>query len=208
MSIQELARDCAQLFASSDILQLESKALIAGLEAQKIRFKVWAGNLGVFAYERAFADFRLRNDPIPRGLLTSLLTQLAKKLRMFSDTSEITTFEPLVLESEAEISDSGSSIASLVIEEETDSEEESREAEARKLHSKTCWPRFGDHQFVVGGSLSLGEYLPGNVNGDNNVLIRVTGLRSHAIIPFSYRLLIVFYALTLDPVCWGSAAEA
>jgi hypothetical protein len=33
------------------------------------------------------------------------------------------------------------------------------------------------------------------------------GLRSHAIIAFSYRLLIVFYALTLDPVCRESAAE-
>ncbi|KAL2800835.1 hypothetical protein BJX66DRAFT_290287, partial [Aspergillus keveii] len=83
MSIQELARDCAQLFACSDILQQESKALIAGLEAQKSRFKVWAGDLGVFANERASADFRLRNDPIPRGLLKGLLTHLAKKLRMF-----------------------------------------------------------------------------------------------------------------------------
>jgi hypothetical protein len=53
----------------------------------------------------------------------------------------------------------------------------------------------------------LGEFLPGNVGGDNNILHRVTGLRSHAIIAFSYRLLIVFYALTLDPVCWGYAAE-
>jgi hypothetical protein len=51
---------------------------------------------------------------------------------MFPDTSEITIFEPLVLESEAEISDSGSPIASLVIEEETDSEGESGEAEAQE----------------------------------------------------------------------------
>ncbi|OGM49509.1 hypothetical protein ABOM_001748 [Aspergillus bombycis] len=54
--------------------------------------------------------------------------------------------------------------------------------------------------FVVGGILSSGEYLPGGVGGNENVVIRVTGSRSHAVIAFSY-LLIIIYALTLAPVC-------
>ncbi|KAL2835102.1 general substrate transporter [Aspergillus cavernicola] len=60
--------------------------------------------------------------------------------------------------------------------------------------------------FVVGGVLSAGEYVPGGVGGNENVLIRVTGPKSHTVIAFSY-LLIIFYALTLAPVCWVYAAE-
>ncbi|KAE8147894.1 general substrate transporter [Aspergillus avenaceus] len=60
--------------------------------------------------------------------------------------------------------------------------------------------------FVVGGILSSGEYVPDGVGGNPNVLIRVTGPRSHTVIAFSY-LLIIFYALTLAPVCWVYAAE-
>ncbi|KAL4939447.1 hypothetical protein BDV06DRAFT_214276 [Aspergillus oleicola] len=58
--------------------------------------------------------------------------------------------------------------------------------------------------FVVGGILSSGEYVLGGVDGNENVLIRVTGPKSHTVIAFSYLL---FYALTLAPVCWVYAAE-
>lgn len=62
-------------------------------------------------------------------------------------------------------------------------------------------------QFVVGGVLgSYGEYIPGGVEGDLNVLIRVTGSPSNVVIAFSY-LLIIVYALTLAPVAWVYAAE-
>ncbi|KAK2806745.1 hypothetical protein FQN50_005743 [Emmonsiellopsis sp. PD_5] len=60
--------------------------------------------------------------------------------------------------------------------------------------------------FIVGGILSAGEYVPGGVDGNLNVLIRVTGSKSHAVIAFSYMLIIV-YALTLAPVAWVYAAE-
>lgn len=60
--------------------------------------------------------------------------------------------------------------------------------------------------FVVGGVLSAGEYVPEGVDGNLNVLIRVTGSKSHTVIAFSY-LLIIIYALTLAPVAWVYAAE-
>jgi hypothetical protein len=60
--------------------------------------------------------------------------------------------------------------------------------------------------FVVCGVLSAGEYVPGGVDGNLNVLIRVTGSKGSTVIAFSY-LLIIVYALTLAPVCWVYAAE-
>ncbi|KAF7190459.1 High-affinity glucose transporter [Pseudocercospora fuligena] len=60
--------------------------------------------------------------------------------------------------------------------------------------------------FVVGGILSAGEYVPDGVDGNPNVLIRVTGAKANTVIAFCY-LLIIIYALTLAPVCWVYAAE-
>jgi hypothetical protein len=48
--------------------------------------------------------------------------------------------------------------------------------------------------------------VPGGVEGNANVLIRVSGGASHVVIAFSY-LLIIIYALTLAPVAWVYAAE-
>ncbi|KAI4199157.1 MAG: hypothetical protein LQ350_004787 [Teloschistes chrysophthalmus] len=62
-------------------------------------------------------------------------------------------------------------------------------------------------QFIVGGVLgTYGEYVPGGVGGNENVIIQVTGSPSHVVIAFSYMLIIV-YALTLAPVAWVYAAE-
>ncbi|KAL1867232.1 hypothetical protein Plec18167_008773 [Paecilomyces lecythidis] len=60
--------------------------------------------------------------------------------------------------------------------------------------------------FVVGGVLSSGQYVPNGVDGNLNVLIKVTGSKAHTVIAFSY-LLIIVYALTLAPVAWVYAAE-
>ena len=49
-------------------------------------------------------------------------------------------------------------------------------------------------------------YVPGGVNGNLNVPIRVTGSPSYTVIAFSY-LMIIVYALTLAPVAWVYAAE-
>ena len=64
----------------------------------------------------------------------------------------------------------------------------------------------GACHFVVGGVLSAGEIVPGGVNGNPNVLIRVSGAKANTVIAFSY-LLIIIYALTLAPVAWIYAAE-
>jgi len=64
----------------------------------------------------------------------------------------------------------------------------------------------GACHFVVGGILSAGESVPGGVDGNPNVLIKVTGSKANTVIAFSY-LLIIVYALTLAPVAWVYAAE-
>lgn len=61
--------------------------------------------------------------------------------------------------------------------------------------------------FVVGGMLgAYGEDSPGGVNGNANVVIRITGSPAYTVIAFSY-LLIIIYALTLALVAWIYAAE-
>lgn len=61
--------------------------------------------------------------------------------------------------------------------------------------------------FLVGGT--LGSYsvpAPEGVDGNLNVIIRVSGKPSHVVIAFSY-LLVIVYALTLAPIAWMYAAE-
>ncbi|KAI8632369.1 general substrate transporter [Xylariaceae sp. FL1651] len=61
--------------------------------------------------------------------------------------------------------------------------------------------------FIIGGVLgTYSEQVPGGVAGNANVTFKVAGMPSHAIIAFSY-LLIIIYALTLAPVAWIYAAE-
>ncbi|KAH6998172.1 hypothetical protein BKA56DRAFT_626741 [Ilyonectria sp. MPI-CAGE-AT-0026] len=61
--------------------------------------------------------------------------------------------------------------------------------------------------FVVGGMLgAYGEDVPGGVDGNAYVVIRVTGFPAYTVIASSY-FLIIIYALTLAPVAWIYAAE-
>ncbi|PKS10609.1 hypothetical protein jhhlp_002363 [Lomentospora prolificans] len=61
--------------------------------------------------------------------------------------------------------------------------------------------------FIVGAMLgAYGVDVPEGVDGNANVVIRVTGPPAHTVIAFSY-LLIIVYALTLAPVAWIYAAE-
>ena len=61
--------------------------------------------------------------------------------------------------------------------------------------------------FVVGGMLgAYGVSVPEGVDGNANVVIKVTGPPANTVIAFSY-LLIIIYALTLAPVAWIYAAE-
>ena len=62
---------------------------------------------------------------------------------------------------------------------------------------------------VVGGVLgSYGEYIPGGLQGNPNVVVTVQNNQraAHTVIAFSY-LLIIAYALTLAPVAWVYASE-
>ncbi|KAI9734943.1 MAG: hypothetical protein M1834_002023 [Cirrosporium novae-zelandiae] len=61
--------------------------------------------------------------------------------------------------------------------------------------------------FVIGGCLgSYGIAVPGGVDGNANVTIKVDGAASRVVIAFSY-LMMVVYGLTLAPMCWVYAAE-
>lgn len=61
--------------------------------------------------------------------------------------------------------------------------------------------------FIVAAMLgAYGVDVPEGVDGNANVVIRVTGSPAHTVIAFSY-LLIIIYALTLAPVGWIYAAE-
>ncbi|KAK3672220.1 hypothetical protein LTR78_007973 [Recurvomyces mirabilis] len=61
--------------------------------------------------------------------------------------------------------------------------------------------------FVVGGMLvGYGQAVPGGVQGNANVLVKVSGSPAYTVIAFSY-LLIIVYALTLAPIAWVYAAE-
>ncbi|KAI4843710.1 hypothetical protein E4T45_08486 [Aureobasidium sp. EXF-8846] len=59
--------------------------------------------------------------------------------------------------------------------------------------------------FVVGGVLSTGTYVPDGVDGNPNIKL-IGGSAGNTVIAFCY-LLILFYSLTLAPVCWIYAAE-
>lgn len=61
--------------------------------------------------------------------------------------------------------------------------------------------------FVIGGMLvGFGQPVPGGVQGNANVLVKVSGSPAYTVIAFSY-LLVIVYALTLAPIAWVYAAE-
>ncbi|KAI4614977.1 uncharacterized protein J4E92_007196 [Alternaria infectoria] len=62
------------------------------------------------------------------------------------------------------------------------------------------------HLVVAGMLGGFSTYVPEGVGGDANVVMMVTGSPAYTVIAFSY-LLIIFYALTLAPICWVYAAE-
>ena len=80
--------------------------------------------------------------------------------------------------------------------------------------------KIGRRTLLVWGALAMGfchfflsgtigahyTYVPEDVQGDKNIVTRVSGSPAYTVIAFSY-LLIVIYALTLAPICWVYAAE-
>lgn len=80
-TIVEAARLCAQSFVQ---LQLAAHLLPplseSEFEDQLGRFKIWAGNLGVFAADTASADFRLKDDQDVKVVIINMLTRLTKEV--------------------------------------------------------------------------------------------------------------------------------
>lgn len=52
------------------------------------RFRIWAGNLGVFANGHASVDYRLRNDPDIKGIIERLLRRLEQNIRSLSQPED------------------------------------------------------------------------------------------------------------------------
>lgn len=80
-TIVEAARLCAQSFVQ---LQLAAHLLQplseSDFEDQLGRFKIWAGNLGVFAADTASADFRLKDDQEVKDVIINMLARLTKEV--------------------------------------------------------------------------------------------------------------------------------
>ncbi|KAF7957748.1 hypothetical protein EAE96_003318 [Botrytis aclada] len=93
-SIAEIARNVATVFARGRAKQLEPH-LRSELENELGRFKIWAGNLGVFAPGRASVDYRLRDDAEVKEILIQMLDRLRQSTKQAMDP-------PVILEEEAE----------------------------------------------------------------------------------------------------------
>lgn len=80
-TIVEAARLCAQSFVqlplAAHLLQPLSES---DFEDQLGRFKIWAGNLGVFAADTASADFRLKDDQDVKDVIINMLARLTKEV--------------------------------------------------------------------------------------------------------------------------------
>lgn len=61
----------------------------ASLENQMGRFKIWAGNIGVFAAGNASTDYRLRQDRDVRDVMIQMLARLKKNLEQLISLSSL-----------------------------------------------------------------------------------------------------------------------
>ncbi|TGO44913.1 hypothetical protein BOTNAR_0722g00040 [Botryotinia narcissicola] len=93
-SVAEIARNVATVFARGRAKQLEPH-LRSELENELGRFKIWAGNLGVFSPGRASVDYRLRDDADVKEILVQMLDRLRQSTKQAMDP-------PVILEEEAE----------------------------------------------------------------------------------------------------------
>jgi hypothetical protein len=83
-AISETARQCAKIFADHFPIAVSGPTPPDNdkLKDQLARFKIWAGNLGVFTGGRSSADYRLRNDQEIRDVIVKLLHRLEDNLKL------------------------------------------------------------------------------------------------------------------------------
>jgi hypothetical protein len=83
MTITRAARCCAQAFVrrlQADQLAHDRSDPAVETVTQLSRFKIWAGNIGVFAQGAASIEHRLRDDPDIKDVLVRMLQRLEQKI--------------------------------------------------------------------------------------------------------------------------------
>ncbi|KAH8802415.1 hypothetical protein F5884DRAFT_886872 [Xylogone sp. PMI_703] len=83
-SILEVSRNVVTVFTRCRLKPLE-KYIRSELENEMGRFKIWGGNLGVFAPGNASADYRLRDDPDVREVIIQMLDRLRQHIKQAID---------------------------------------------------------------------------------------------------------------------------
>ncbi|KAH7142858.1 hypothetical protein B0J13DRAFT_445063, partial [Dactylonectria estremocensis] len=110
MSISTAALECAQLLTKAQSNRALNPALRLDLENILVRFKIWAGNVGVFAPEHASVDYRLRQDADVTEVLLSMLTSLKATLERTINPPHLEEFDEGVETSPSTASSSSSSL--------------------------------------------------------------------------------------------------
>ncbi|KAH7043808.1 hypothetical protein B0J12DRAFT_578419 [Macrophomina phaseolina] len=136
-TIDEAARACAEEFlrcVTSAKIRGDTNQIPPGIVnngAQRAlndelgRFKVWAGNLGVFAWGHSSADWRLRHEPDIIEIIVKLLRRLQSNLKSVSKLDD----QPNILDDlrSSDLDSSYSSDSSLGISDDVGSEDDAQE---------------------------------------------------------------------------------
>ncbi|KAK2603358.1 hypothetical protein N8I77_009822 [Diaporthe amygdali] len=80
MSVSNEVRECVQILTPAQTDKTLNSNLRLELANILVRLKIWAGNVGVFAYENASLDNRLRDDPDLVQVLFSMTAKLKQSL--------------------------------------------------------------------------------------------------------------------------------
>ncbi|RYP07570.1 hypothetical protein DL765_009120 [Monosporascus sp. GIB2] len=83
-SILEVARNVATVFIRGRTSSIHPQ-LRNDLENQLGRFKIWAGNIGIFAPGNASADHRLRDDQDVKEVIIQMLDRLRQRIKQAID---------------------------------------------------------------------------------------------------------------------------
>ena len=141
-SILRATQQCIQFFrrglprSSRGMLSPLDPGSQAILENQMGRFKIWAGNIGVFAAGTASTDYRLRQDQDIRDVMIQMLARLKKHLEQLISLSSLQE-EGSQEDSGSESTDSStSSSPSLVISLGSDSDSNSSTVDTSEAQEK------------------------------------------------------------------------
>ena len=90
-TVVEAVRLCAQSFVRIQSIHSLDPQSEHEFEDQLGRFKIWAGNLGVFAADTASADFRLKENQDVKDVLINMLTRLREQVEQLGQPSVLST---------------------------------------------------------------------------------------------------------------------